>query len=260
MEDKVHGMQSVVSEGLGITVMSLRDIFHLLLPGVWLHLCTKGVEVCASWPDVVYFLVTGVNLASLDLLFMAAMMRVATMTQNQPTWWCSTDFAYTLLVTILFIIFYFGWFQIFLHFIRVQGHYSYFAVYIFFNLIVSWLVMTGAAQVTSCYRRYILGERPPLLVKTPIAAAEPPPAEAKDQEAVQQLQQEKCNSCGKPSLFTCSGCEHAFYCSVPCQKQDWRTHKPLCKELQRQRKVAAEAGSAKKPTALTKSPPAEAQP
>ena len=135
-----------------------------------------------SWIWVRQIQVTGVNLASLDLLFMAAMMRVATMTQNQPTWWCSTDFAYTLLVTILFIIFYFGWFQIFLHFIRVQGDYSYFAVYIFFNLIVSWLVMRGAAQVKSCYRRCILGERPPVLVQTPIAAAEPPPAEARNPE------------------------------------------------------------------------------
>lgn len=34
---------------------------------------------------------------------------------------------------------------------------------------------------------------------------------------------------GKP-LKQCSLCHRVYYCSQNCQKQDWKTHKPVCKD------------------------------
>ena len=43
----------------------------------------------------------------------------------------------------------------------------------------------------------------------------------------------RCLSCHKQGRFkVCSGCMCARYCSVVCQKLDWRVHKPLCAFLQ----------------------------
>lgn len=36
----------------------------------------------------------------------------------------------------------------------------------------------------------------------------------------------------KQKMLICSACKNAKYCSVVCQKADWREHKPLCKEYQ----------------------------
>jgi hypothetical protein len=36
----------------------------------------------------------------------------------------------------------------------------------------------------------------------------------------------------KDSLFQCSACKRAKYCSRECQKSSWATHKPLCSLLQ----------------------------
>jgi len=38
-----------------------------------------------------------------------------------------------------------------------------------------------------------------------------------------------CGSNGQPKLMTCSRCKSVWYCSVACQKKDWKTHKPDCK-------------------------------
>ena len=37
-----------------------------------------------------------------------------------------------------------------------------------------------------------------------------------------------CQACGKHGTLTCQGCDAAKYCSVACQKKDWRRHKPVC--------------------------------
>eukprot|EP01130_Rhizamoeba_saxonica_P003838 TRINITY_DN1591_c0_g1_i1.p1 TRINITY_DN1591_c0_g1~~TRINITY_DN1591_c0_g1_i1.p1 ORF type:complete len:171 (+),score=26.15 TRINITY_DN1591_c0_g1_i1:45-515(+) len=38
-----------------------------------------------------------------------------------------------------------------------------------------------------------------------------------------------CEKCDKSrDLNACGNCESVFYCSVACQKSDWRHHKPLC--------------------------------
>ena len=47
-----------------------------------------------------------------------------------------------------------------------------------------------------------------------------------------------CRLCGADSraggekLFTCAGCNHAWYCSKEHQKQDWKEHKKACKAQQ----------------------------
>ena len=41
---------------------------------------------------------------------------------------------------------------------------------------------------------------------------------------------QKCSSLGKPKLLTCGGCKRTNYCSVDCQKADWKTHKGTCRK------------------------------
>ena len=40
----------------------------------------------------------------------------------------------------------------------------------------------------------------------------------------------------------CSNCLGALYCSVKCQKQDWKTHIVTCKEAEKVKKYLAEQG------------------
>jgi hypothetical protein len=51
--------------------------------------------------------------------------------------------------------------------------------------------------------------------------------------------------CGNPQctgqlaeLLKCSGCKTTYYCSVECQRADWKVHKTLCKEASTTRKVS----------------------
>ena len=41
-----------------------------------------------------------------------------------------------------------------------------------------------------------------------------------------------CSVCGEKSALRCSNCLGALYCSIPCQKKDWKTHKVICKQAQ----------------------------
>ncbi len=38
------------------------------------------------------------------------------------------------------------------------------------------------------------------------------------------------SACEKPADKSCGKCRTAYYCSVECQKIDWRAHKPLCQK------------------------------
>ncbi|KAG7366501.1 MYND finger domain containing protein [Nitzschia inconspicua] len=38
----------------------------------------------------------------------------------------------------------------------------------------------------------------------------------------------KCNVCDKGASKKCSRCSNVWYCSVECQKHDWKKHKPVC--------------------------------
>ena len=42
--------------------------------------------------------------------------------------------------------------------------------------------------------------------------------------------QQSCYACDKEGnmMKRCSRCQHAFYCSKPCQKRHWNRHKPNC--------------------------------
>lgn len=40
-----------------------------------------------------------------------------------------------------------------------------------------------------------------------------------------------CAVCESEALLRCGGCKIVFYCSKEHQKQHWRLHKKLCKEL-----------------------------
>ncbi len=70
------------------------------------------------------------------------------------------------------------------------------------------------------------------------------PASVANRELMQYLESENithlnlettefCWHCFKMSntLKRCTGCSHAHYCNVDCQKKDWEIHKPECKAL-----------------------------
>lgn len=38
-----------------------------------------------------------------------------------------------------------------------------------------------------------------------------------------------CKDAGKPKLLTCTRCKRGTYCSVVCQRADWKEHKTKCK-------------------------------
>lgn len=37
-----------------------------------------------------------------------------------------------------------------------------------------------------------------------------------------------CVSCGRPAAFRCAACQVATYCSIECQRVDWRVHHIVC--------------------------------
>jgi hypothetical protein len=41
---------------------------------------------------------------------------------------------------------------------------------------------------------------------------------------------QKCGGLGKPKLLVCGSCKSVSYCSVDCQKADWKTHKGTCRK------------------------------
>jgi hypothetical protein len=41
-----------------------------------------------------------------------------------------------------------------------------------------------------------------------------------------------CSYCQAPTTCRCSGCKTHFYCNVDHQKEDWKKHRPIYKELQ----------------------------
>ena len=40
----------------------------------------------------------------------------------------------------------------------------------------------------------------------------------------------RCGGPGKPKLLVCGACKNSSYCSVGCQKEDWKKHKSTCKK------------------------------
>ena len=52
----------------------------------------------------------------------------------------------------------------------------------------------------------------------------------------------RCKACGKvraeeaPPLRACGGCGLVYYCGAACQKAGWRSHKVLCRAVQKERK------------------------
>nr|XP_015818615.2 tudor domain-containing protein 1 isoform X1 [Nothobranchius furzeri] len=40
-----------------------------------------------------------------------------------------------------------------------------------------------------------------------------------------------CNYCGQPGNLRCKRCKKMHYCSVVCQAEDWKAHRPVCKPV-----------------------------
>ena len=54
-----------------------------------------------------------------------------------------------------------------------------------------------------------------------------------------RLGRRRCDGCGRqftldvPKLRVCGRCRDNFYCSIECQRADWESHRPLCREFRR---------------------------
>jgi formamidopyrimidine-DNA glycosylase len=48
---------------------------------------------------------------------------------------------------------------------------------------------------------------------------------------------EECEKCGKHAEKKCSACSVVYYCTLACQKQDWKFHKVTCKRNKKDEKV-----------------------
>ena len=61
-----------------------------------------------------------------------------------------------------------------------------------------------------------------------------------------------CNACGASLAdpFLCSACKAVVYCSLAHQKEDWKAHKPLCKQKQAEAAEAAERAKTTSPLEL----------
>jgi hypothetical protein len=66
---------------------------------------------------------------------------------------------------------------------------------------------------------------------------------------------QSCSLCEKKQENTkfdsCSGCRNAIYCSVVCQKQDWKKHKLDCERLKNIREEALLSGISKQSNTLS---------
>uniref|UniRef100_A0A3P9MK51 Tudor domain-containing protein 1 n=1 Tax=Oryzias latipes TaxID=8090 RepID=A0A3P9MK51_ORYLA len=40
-----------------------------------------------------------------------------------------------------------------------------------------------------------------------------------------------CHYCGQQGIFRCKGCKKTPYCSVDCQREDWKAHRHMCKSF-----------------------------
>mmetsp|Transcript_67011 Transcript_67011/g.125200 ORF Transcript_67011/g.125200 Transcript_67011/m.125200 type:complete len:644 (-) Transcript_67011:31-1962(-) len=69
---------------------------------------------------------------------------------------------------------------------------------------------------------------------------------------------DSCAVCGQDAVATCSGCHQIAYCSVSCQRGDWKLHKPVCKAWQEkltEKTVCKPIETKAAPTVVSKSAP-----
>ncbi|WIA38952.1 hypothetical protein OEZ86_005104 [Tetradesmus obliquus] len=57
-----------------------------------------------------------------------------------------------------------------------------------------------------------------------------------------------CKVCSKERASKCTACGQAAYCSKDCQRQDWPSHKALCKQLRQQRQRQQQEAAADEAT------------
>ena len=51
-----------------------------------------------------------------------------------------------------------------------------------------------------------------------------------DIRAMAEEELKTCPTCKNPAAKRCTGCKREFYCSVTCQKSDFKEHKKVCVE------------------------------
>ena len=115
------------------------------------------------------------------------------------------------------------------------------------------VITSSAAQEVAKARAEAAARGPP---ETPAAALPDEPAAAGELSDVQRellreaASTDTCEACGRVAkVQVCTACKCVAYCSRPCQKRDWPTHKNACKALRAMRKTKTPAAAISDPAA-----------
>lgn len=76
----------------------------------------------------------------------------------------------------------------------------------------------------------------------------------------ERLERERqyCELCGKmENLMKCGRCRSSFYCSKEHQRQDWKKHKRVCKEADKQQQQPSPPAEERSPVQYSSSEPSE---
>ena len=99
------------------------------------------------------------------------------------------------------------------------------------------VITSSAAQEVAKARAEAAARGPP---ETPAAALPDELSDVQRELLREAASADTCEVCGRVAkVQVCTACKCVAYCSRPCQKRDWPTHKNMCKAMRAMRKTKA---------------------